>query len=333
MLAPTHSRVAVVMPVLDDWISFSMVLAGIEQHFARTGLRFLVVAVDDGSSLRMADNSAILPVEGCIDAIEVIQLAINLGHQRAIAVGLALIARREDIDTVIVMDSDGEDRPADIAMLLAAANENPEQVVLAQRTQRSEGLGFRIGYVAYKLLFRLMTGRVIDFGNFCLLPISVVRRLVHMPDLWNNLPAAIMRSRLPRVAVPTMRGIRFAGRSHMKLPSLVLHGLSAMSVYADQIFVRMLLGAGLAGTVTVLGTIIVVIIRFGTSFGVPGWASTMIGDLFIVLMQTIIIAVATTLMVLGNRSQRPIVPIADAPTFVVHHEQVTAEETRDADAT
>lgn len=321
------------MPVLDDWISFSMVVLAIAQKFASTGRRFVVVAVDDGSTMRRGNDSTLLPPDSCIEAIEVLQLAINLGHQRAIAVGLATVARRDDIATVVVMDSDGEDRPDDIAALLSAADQHPEHVVLAQRTRRSEGIIFRIGYIIYKLSFRVLAGRTIDFGNFCLLPMSVVRRLVHMPDLWNNLPAAIMRSRLQRIAVPTVRGVRHAGRSHMNVPSLVLHGLSAMSVYADQIFVRVLLGTAVAAAITVLGALVVVVIRFGTSFGVPGWASTMIGVLFIVLMQTIVIAVATTLMVLGNRSQRPIVPFTDAPSFVVHRELMTAEDARHGAAT
>ncbi len=302
---PAQDRIAIVMPVLDDWVSFSIMIQAIAQRFANAERKFIVVAVDDGSTMHLGDAGVLLPHGSCIEAIEVLQLAINLGHQRAIAVGLASIARRDDITTVVVMDSDGEDRPEDIAILLAAANRHPDHVVFAQRTRRSEGMTFRIGYAIYKLLFRIFVGHTIDFGNFCLLPNSVVRRLVHMPELWNNLAAAIMRSRLPRIAVPTVRGVRHAGRSHMNVPSLVLHGLSAMSVYVDQIFVRVLLGTAVAAAITILAGLIVVIVRFGTSFGVPGWASTMIGDLFIILMQTIVIAVATTLMVLGNREPAP----------------------------
>ena len=328
-----QDRIAIVMPVLDDWTPFSIVVQAIARQFADSARRFVILAVDDGSTIHPRNDGTMLPPGNCIEAIEVVQLAINLGHQRAIAVGLALAARRDDVGTVVVMDSDGEDRPEDVAALLIAADKHPEHVVLAQRSRRSEGIGFRIGYIIYKLMFRVLIGRTIDFGNFCLLPMSVVRRLVHMPDLWNNLAAAIMRSRLQRIAVPTVRGVRHAGRSHMNLPALVLHGLSAMSVYADQIFVRVLLGTALAAAISVLGALIVLVIRFGTSFGVPGWASTMIGDLFIILMQTIVIAVATTLMVLGNRSQRPIVPIADAPSFVVHRMQITAEDARHGAAT
>ena len=53
-----------------------------------------------------------------------------------------------------------------------------------------------LGYFAYKRTFWLLTGKRIDYGNFSLLPIGAVRRLAHMPELWNNLAAAIMRSRL-----------------------------------------------------------------------------------------------------------------------------------------
>jgi hypothetical protein len=331
--AAVQDGIAVLMPVLDDWESFTLLLAAISRQFAGSGRRISIVAVDDGSSAPVTLNQVKLPIDGCIDSVEVMHLAVNLGHQRAIAVGLSLIARRDDISVVVVMDSDGEDRPEDIATLLAAAARHPDHVILAQRTQRSESVGFRIGYLAYKALFRLLTGRVIDFGNFCLLPMPVVRRLAHMPDLWNNLAAAIMRSRLRRIAVPTVRGLRHAGRSHMNLPALVIHGLSAMSVYADQIFVRVLIGTALAGVVTVLAALIVVIIRFATSFGVPGWASTMIGDLFIVLVQTIVIAIATTLMVLSSRSQRPIVPFIDAPAFVADRQRIAlAQQQRVSDA-
>ena len=42
---------------------------------------------------------------------------------------------------------------------------------------------------------------------------AAVRRLVHMPELWNNLAASIMRSRLAYTTVPTTRGGRFAASS------------------------------------------------------------------------------------------------------------------------
>jgi hypothetical protein len=222
------------------------------------------------------------------------------------------------------MDSDGEDSPADIAALLAAGRNQPDRVILARRTQRCESLLFRLCYRGYKAAFRALTGQRISFGNFSLLPMAAVRRLVHMPELWNNLAACVMRSRLKFVTVPIARGRRYHGASRMKFVGLIVHGLSALSVHIDTIFVRVLLGCGLICTISLVGIVTVAVIRFATDFAIPGWASTMVGDLLIILMQTIVLVVAASLMMLAGRSARPIIPIADARQFVAHDSCKTA---------
>lgn len=176
---------------------------------------------------------------------KILRLALNLGHQRAIAVGLCAVADRTQFDAVLVMHSDGEDRPADIAALLEASRQHPDHVVLARRAKRSESPAFRFWYLIYKLIFHTLSGQVISFGNYSVVPMSAVQRLVHMPELWNNLAACILRSRLPCTTVPTARGVRYSGRSTMNLVSLVVHGLSVMSVYSDVIFVRALIAAAM----------------------------------------------------------------------------------------
>ena len=312
-----HKRVLIVTPVLDDWTSFALLVRGIADAFVAADCCFSILAVDDGSSVPFDPASIRLPEASCVDDISILRLAANLGHQRAIAVGLSHIAKREDIDAVVVMDSDGEDRPDDIAALRAASDSHPDKVVLARRVARSETRVFRTGYVLYKFLFRVFSGQSISFGNFSLLPMPAVRRLVYMSELWNNLAAAVMRSRLRYTTVPVKRGNRYAGISKMNVPSLIVHGLSAMSVHTDIIFVRILLAATLLAALSVLGMFVVVLIRVFTQFGVPGWASTMFGDLVIVLVQTLVMIMATSLLVLAGRSQRPIVPVVDSPIFVM----------------
>ncbi len=307
-------RVAIVTPVLDDWRSFAMLVRRIAGHTARYTEWVEIVAVDDGSAEDF-DPGTIARPPG-IDAIRVVHLALNLGHQRAIAVGLVTLSSRKDLDGVIVMDSDGEDRPEEIPLLLEASRLSPGHVILAHRGKRSESPMFKVGYAAYKFFFRMLTGRGISFGNFSVLPMAAVRRLVHMPELWNNLPAAIIRSRARMTAVRTVRGTRLAGQSKMNFSALVIHGLSAMSVYTDFIFVRVLLGAGAVSVVSFLAIGCVLAVRLGTSLAIPGWATTVFGDLVIILFQAMLTIVATSLMVLAGRSARPIVPVADAPVYI-----------------
>lgn len=310
-------RIAIVVPVLDDWVSFTALARRIADEFSCSGATVSLVAIDDGSAEPFDVTSIELPADTGVSEISVLRLAVNLGHQRAIAVGLSSLARRDDVDMVIVMDGDGEDRPEDIAALRAAHRQNPGHAVLARRSKRSERGVFRVGYVLYKWLFRVLTGQTINFGNFSLLPMRIVRRLVYMPELWNNLPAALIRSRVRYTSVPLARGVRYAGQSKMNLASLIVHGLSAMSVYTDVIFVRIMLLAGLVSGLAMLGMIALVTVRMFTDLGVPGWASTMFGDLMIILMQTLVMVIATSLVLLAGRSQRPIIPIIDAAAFIL----------------
>lgn len=320
MAAAASTNLAIVMPVLDDWPSFAALVAEIAEQLPRDAFAVHIYAVDDGSLAPFDIDRLDVPPGSCIRSLEIIKLALNLGHQRAIAVGLCAIAENAEIAQVVVMDSDGEDRPGDIAALLAAGQRHPGSVVLAGRAKRSEPAAFRACYRLYKLLFRLLTGQRIGFGNFSLLPIAAVRRLVHMPELWNNLAASIIRSRLPYLSVPTERGVRFAGRSRMNLVSLIVHGLSAMSVHTDMIFVRVLLAALSIAAMAGFGLVAVAAIRLFTDLAIPGWATTAAGLLAVILLQTFVVTVAASLTMLAGRSTRPIVPIADYRPFVAGRE-------------
>jgi len=313
--------IAIVTPVLDDWVPFTVLVEEISSLFSGSQFAFHICAVDDGSSTPFDADVVSLPEGSCILSIEVIRLAANLGHQRAIAVGLCTIAESSEIDAVLVMDSDGQDRPIDIALLLASSCRHPRDVVLAKRAKRSESYVFRAWYAVYRLLFYALTGQPISFGNFCVIPITAVRRLAHMPELWNNLAASVMRSRLSYTMVPTTRGCRLAGRSKMNLVSLILHGLTAMSVYSDTIFVRILLAAAFVAAAAGLGIAAVVGIRTATDLAIPGWATVAAGDLLIILLQTLVIVVVVTLTFLAGRSHRPFVPIVDCPPFIAHRER------------
>jgi hypothetical protein len=322
-------RYAILVPVLDDWESLARLIEDINRATMTQTGSVEIVIIDDGSASLPSLRSLLRPArDSRIDHIEIIRLALNLGHQRAVAVGLASLSGRTDLDAVIVMDGDGEDRPDDIPRLLEAAMQGADDaVILARRAKRSESATFRCFYWLYKLLFRALTGKTICFGNFSLLPMPAVRRLAHMPELWNNLPGAIVRSRLPSRAINTSRGTRYAGVSRMNLPALIVHGLSAMAVYIDVVFARVVLAAAGVAVLALLAMLAVVAIRLTTDLAIPGWATAIFGDLLIVLFQALVIVVATTFMVLANRTARPFVPIADA-TIYIEERIVVAERGR-----
>src|SRR5262245_43276470 len=108
-------RYAILVPVLDDWESLGHLIEEIDRATLAFDHALELIVVDDGSSAP-PPRYAWLPGAGesRVERIDILRLALNLGHQRAVAVGLAALAKRTDLDGVIVMDGDGEDRPDDI---------------------------------------------------------------------------------------------------------------------------------------------------------------------------------------------------------------------------
>lgn len=311
----------IVTPVFNDWASLEHLLRALDTTPGLEGRELVVFAVDDGSS-EPADPAALAGPYARIRRVAIVHLAANLGHQRAIAVGLAEAHKDPAISAVVVMDSDGEDKPEDIPRLLAAQAGDPRRIVVASRAKRSESLAFRLFYLIYKAVFSLLTGQRISFGNFCLVPAQALRALLHNSAIWNNLAAAITRARIPRAAVPTERGTRYAGRSRMNFAALVIHGLSAVSVYADIAMVRVIVAAAGLGAVVTLAMILVAAIRLFTDLAIPGWASSVIGLMAVILVQTGLFASLATFQLLNQRSSRSIIPIREAQDYVESVEDV-----------
>lgn len=205
-------HLAIVIPVFNDWVSLSRLVADLDQVALPGDVAFSLFVIDDGSSEPQVLDSPLHAFRR-IRHIEVVTLACNLGHQRAIAVGLVEAYHRKKFDAVLVMDADGEDRPADIPRLMAEAARRPGHIVCAQRGRRPGLLVFSIWYRCYKFAFRLLTGARIDFGNFCLIPATRLEAVVSNSSIWSNLAGTLTRSHLPLASLPTDRGQRYAGIS------------------------------------------------------------------------------------------------------------------------
>jgi hypothetical protein len=249
--------------------------------------------------------------------IQVLELRRNLGHQRAIAVGLSFVEQDRPGRLVVVMDGDGEDDPVDVPRLVAASRaDGGRAIVFAERAKRSESLKFRTFYVLYKLLHRLLTGERVRVGNFSAIPPRRLESLVVVSELWNHYAAAAFKSRQPVLLVPTRRAKRLDGRSSMNFISLVVHGLSAISVYSEVVGVRLLvmslvlIGLIVGGLLTTIG------IRLATDLAIPGWATTAAGLLMVLLLQAVMMTFVLSFVILGGRQGPSFLPRRDAEFHV-----------------
>jgi glycosyltransferase involved in cell wall biosynthesis len=311
-------RIVVLLPVRDDWVSAAELVRSLDRTVSAAEIDVCldVLMVDDGS----VESWLSTQFESRFDVVRtvrVLRLRRNLGHQRAIAVGLVHIEDKMPCDAVLVMDADGEDTPAGALRLIrtfSAAGGNT--LVFAERARRVESFTFRAFYQIYKVLHRALTGIGVRVGNFSILPRGYLSTLIVLSDLWNHYAAAVFRSQLPFTMIPISRGRRIAGKSRMNFVSLVTHGLSAVSVFADVVGVRLLIGSLAGSLVAFIGIVIVVIIRLFTNRAIPGWATYAAGTLSIILIQLVTMAACFTFFMLSARTAMAFVPCRDALLFV-----------------
>jgi polyisoprenyl-phosphate glycosyltransferase len=281
----SDARPTIIVALYNDWASLKPLTAGIAAAMAG-GHRPRLVLVDDGSSDSGPDlrRLASTGMDG-----EILRLYRNLGHQRAIAVGLWHAIGRGDTGPVAIMDGDGEDRPEDLPRLFAALGDQSDCVVVAERGRRYAPLGFRLFYRLYSFLFQLLTGQSLGFGNFCVFGPNAARRAAHMGEIGIHLAAALLNAQLPVRRISIDRGPRYKGRSKMNFVSLTSHGLRSVAVFGETVLTRIVIAAFWLAALGALALIAVFIMKI-LGMASPGWATTVGGVVLGAVLQIAVVS-------------------------------------------
>lgn len=312
-----NSSLLILIPVFNDWKSLELLLINLDQVLQERNIPADVLVVDDASSMS-ADKHFIPSKFKAINRIDILELKRNLGHQRAIAVGLSYVEANRNCKAIIVMDGDGEDAPIDVLKLIdKCAIEDYEKVVFARRSQRSESQFFKLFYITYKWLYKLLTGHEIRVGNFSIIPRKALQRLVVVSEIWNHYAAGVLKAKIPYTEVPCKRSTRLHGKSKMNFVLLVNHGLSAISVYGDIVGIRLLVSSCLLILLALISIIAVLAIKLTTSLAIPGWTSYVVTLFFIVLMQAFMLSLAFIFIVLTARNNTNFIPQRDYHYFIL----------------
>ena len=193
----------------------------------------------------------------------------NKGHARCIAMGLKYLYENDQFDYVIPMDGDGEDRPEEIKLLLEKSKDYPNDVITANRIKRSEGFLFKICYEAHKIITLIFTGQSIKFGNFSLLPKTVVKKMIDEKATWNSFSGSLCKLSNVRKSIPSIRGLRYFGPPKMSFQNLIKHSLSIISVFKFTWFFRSLifllvycyLISGFITIITLIPVVVIIILN------------------------------------------------------------------------
>ena len=317
-MEPANGCIVVAIPVFNDWKSLGLLIKKLDEVVPHP---FDILIIDDASTA---------PCQDCeftgfknIRTISILELKRNVGHQRAIALGLAYIEANLDSKAVVVMDGDGEDDPLDVPRLInTCIDEGFTKMIFARRMKRSENLIFKFFYVLYRNLYGLLTGHEMRVGNFSIIPHKLLRRLVVVSEIWNHYAGGALKARIPYREMASGRGRRLSGNSTMNLVSLITHGLGAISVHGDIVGARLLIAACFLIAVSVLAIFTATLIRFTTSLAIPGWTSYVVGILLVILIQSVILSLFFIFIVLSGRNNTNFIPQRDYSLFILESKQV-----------
>lgn len=312
-----NQSISIMIPVFNDWKALELLLIYIDECLDEKNVKVDVLVVDDGSNVPIYQDF-ITSKLNAIQKIEILELRRNVGHQRAIAIGLAYIEANISCKAVVVMDGDGEDEPRDIIRLIEKCQtKGYEKVVFARRSKRSESLLFKLFYIIYKRLYKLLTGHDIRVGNFSIIPYKILGRLVVVSEIWNHYAVGLLRAKVPYAEISSKRGTRLAGKPKMNFVSLITHGLSAISVYGDVVGVRLLVATGTVILFTLIAITVVLIIRFATNLAIPGWTSYIVTLFCIIFMQAVMLSLFFSFIILSGRDNLSFLPKREYHYFIM----------------
>jgi len=228
-------KIIFLMPTYNDWESLINLLEEINSVIKNIkNYEFKCIIVNDCSS---AERPKIVKPKN-FNSLKTINMKENKGHARCNAFGLRYINLNETYDYVIVMDSDGEDRPIEIRSLINKISEEPETSVVAKRIKRSEGPIFQTLYRTHKLITFIFTGKKINFGNYSCLTKKDVNILSDKSSLWSSFSGSVKKNLTSLNEVDSIRGLRYFGPSKMSLFNLVIHSFSIIAVFKYTVFLR-----------------------------------------------------------------------------------------------
>ncbi|MFC1862358.1 glycosyltransferase [Thermodesulfobacteriota bacterium] len=309
-------KLVIIMPIYNDWESAKILVKRINAVFNNEPTEIQILLVDDGSSEPFQENFLDSDLSS-ISKIDLLNLRRNMGHQRAIAIALTHLYKSQPCDAVCIMDADGEDRPEDLPTLLNLFfQKGCKHVIFAERTKRMEGLTFKVLYRCYQILNRILTGHSVRVGNFSVIPYEHLSALVVSSELWNHYAATVYNLRIPFSLVPTPRDKRIFGRSKMNFISLVIHGLSAISVFGEIVGTRILFAAFGINALLIFFLLLVFISQLFTKVTIPGLVTFSAGFLLVLFVQISATTASFLFYALTNRNISSFLPLRDYSLYI-----------------
>lgn len=269
--------ISVVVPIYNDSEVIHELIKRLGPVLESITADYEIILVDDGSR----DDSwlqmlAVRQANACIKAV---RLSRNFGQQSAIAAGLSLTSK----ELIVLMDSDLQDRPEDIPVLIDALLADEKATMAIAQWEERKDSRFKL---AVSRLFQRVSNSITEIhtmprlGIFRVMKKSVVDELRNFPEKTATTVSLLYYIGSRYVAVPLKRDARFAGKSGYNLSKML--SLTFARIFSFSMFpIRIVTYLGALLCVGSMMAALALIIYKLVGNVVAGWTSMMVLMLFL----------------------------------------------------
>lgn len=269
--------ISVVVPIYNDEEVIEELQRRLRPVMEQITKDYEIILVDDGSRDRSWEK--MLKVRRENERIKAVRLSRNFGQQSAIAAGLSLTTK----DLIVLMDSDLQDRPEDILVLIDALLADPQATMAIAQWEERKDSRMKL---AVSRLFQRVSNSITEIhtmprlGIFRVMKKSVVDELQKFPEKTATTVSLLYYIGSKYVAVPLKRDARFAGKSGYNLSKML--ALTFARIFSFSMFpIRIVTYLGAILCIGSMIAALALIIYKLVGNVVAGWTSMMVLMLFL----------------------------------------------------
>lgn len=304
------SLLSVVVPVYNE-------KEGLQEFYDRTkrvlldvnGLDHEIIFVDDGS--RDGSAQVIMQFVGQDARVRLLKLSRNFGHQIAITAGIDAACG----NAVVVIDADLQDPPEVILRFIEKWKEGYDVVYGVRETRDGETLlKVWTASIFYRILKALVNLDIpVDVGDFRLMSRRVVEHLKAMQERDRFVRGLVSWIGFRQIGLTYRRDKRYAGETKYPYRKMIRFALDGITSFSS-IPLKMATIMGYLTSLIAFAYACSVVVQKFMGYTVQGWATIMVGLLFLGGVQLICLGI------LGEYIGRIFNETKGRPLYIIDHE-------------
>jgi polyisoprenyl-phosphate glycosyltransferase len=265
-------KVSVVLPVYNEEDCIERLLKEIEMNI---NYPVELVLVDDGSTDRTLNTLKGYKIQKSDNTKKVVVLSRNFGHQLALMAGLSNVS--DESKLIVVMDSDFQDAPKDIPLLLKKIEEGYDCVYAVRKSRPDNSILGILSAIFHKMQTRISSFYIPpNVGTFSVFTKRVLDKILMFKETDIYFPGLRAYVGYEQAGVNVKRRERAHGKSRVGISGLMSLSLVALINFSG-IPMRVVFFSGLSLTIfcVIIGCIFFVLKVIGV-INVPGLTTTLI---------------------------------------------------------